>query len=114
MLQTKTMNLNVFSFKRFRSLLSFFFQASSIFLQQNRLNLIVLVIMPAVLGRMLMPTMRRLDFCIIRVANASGTVQLKPSVKQLTYSNEQGHFRYERDRSRDPSKLSSNNLTLNF
>lgn len=59
--------------------------------------------MPAVLGRMLMPTVRRFDFCIVRIAGISGTVQAKPSLKQLTV-NETGHFRYERDRSRD-SKL---------
>lgn len=59
--------------------------------------------MPAVLGRMLMPTVRRLDsFCIVQIARFSGAVEAKPALKQLTV-NEVGHFKYERDRSRDSS-----------
>jgi len=50
-----------------------------------------------------------LDFCIIRISAASGSVNAKPALKQLKYS-EPGYFRYERDHSRDgnipnPQKL---------
>jgi hypothetical protein len=65
--------------------------------------------MPAVLGRMIAPTLRRLDFCIIRIAGVSGTMHGKPIVKQLTV-NEPGHFKYERDRSRDPSEKNPQKL----
>lgn len=59
--------------------------------------------MPAVLGRMIAPTVRRLDFCIIRFASSSGSVHKSPVFKQLTV-NEPGYFKYEVDRSRDSSK----------
>lgn len=61
--------------------------------------------MPAVLGRLLMPPLRRMELSSVRLINIYGTVQPKPALKQLTV-NEVGHFRYERDRSRD-SKMAN-------
>lgn len=61
--------------------------------------------MPAVLGRLLMPPLRRMELSSVRLVNIYGTVQPKPALKQLTV-NEVGHFRYERDRSRD-SKMAN-------
>ena len=57
--------------------------------------------MPAVLGRMLMPTIRRFELHIIRFASVTGEfVPPKSTYKKWTPS-EVGYFHYERDRSRD-------------
>ncbi|KAI6207880.1 hypothetical protein M3Y96_00055800 [Aphelenchoides besseyi] len=55
--------------------------------------------MPCVLSRGLMPATRKFDVIAIRLIT-TGTVQPKPALKQLTV-NESGHFKYERDWSRD-------------
>jgi len=65
--------------------------------------------MPAVLGRMIMPAIRRTEIVIVRFAGLSGTVQPKPALKQLTV-NEKGYFRYERDHSRDSTMANPQKL----
>jgi hypothetical protein len=60
--------------------------------------------MPAVLGRMLMPPLRRLELSSVRFVSLFGSVEAKPARKQLTV-NEVGHFKYERDRSRDATLM---------
>ncbi|KAI6184753.1 hypothetical protein M3Y97_00630200 [Aphelenchoides bicaudatus] len=65
--------------------------------------------MPAVLSRMLMPSLHRTEVCTIRLLGFNGTVQPQPSKKQLTV-NEVGHFLYERDRSRDPKMANPQKL----
>lgn len=73
--------------------------------------------MPAVMGRMLMPALRKNEVLVVRFLGiGGGTVQPKPALKQLTV-NEVGHFRYERDRSRDskmanPQKLGDTPVRL--
>jgi hypothetical protein len=51
-----------------------------------------------------MPALRRLEMSSVRFYNLFGSVEAKPARKQLTV-NEIGHFKYERDRSRDPTLM---------